>query len=195
MRSKSSDESKKKSQYAKDFVGEKNGWGMIIYAKNISSRNNDTLLEAKSAVAHVVQQLGCNGEITFVPDNNPQYHPKKQATIVCNKTVIGFVGTIHPLLLVDCKIPEQAQVTYLSLDCDVVQSMIQTSYHASFQTLQDQIVTRDLCFVIDTALPWSLVTDAVASIENVIDVTVFDLYVGEKLGDGKKSIALTMTIR
>gem|GEM_PF-1205963 len=72
--------------------------------------------------------------------------------------------------------------------------MIEKVYSNEFSTLQDQIVQRDMCFVIDTPVSWSVVTDAVSGIDAVHTVTVFDLYQGDKLPVGKKSIAFTMDI-
>jgi phenylalanyl-tRNA synthetase beta chain len=65
---------------------------------------------------------------------------------------------------------------------------------AEYQTIQDQILTRDLCFVIDTERGFGEVSDVVKKIPGVQQVDVFDLYQWEYLPEGKKSIALTLTI-
>ncbi len=185
-----------KSLYAKDFVGEKNMWGYMVYAKSVKSWENDTFLQAKSAALHMIQSVTWKkwDVISFVTTENGNYHPKKQANIVYDGKIIGFVGTIHPLHLVDNKIPQTAQVSYVWLDCSVVEWLIEKVYSNVFATLQDQIVQRDMCFVIDTPLPWSVVTDAVSTVTTVSNIVVFDLYQWDKLPEGKKSIAFTMDI-
>jgi phenylalanyl-tRNA synthetase beta chain len=65
---------------------------------------------------------------------------------------------------------------------------------AEYQTIQDQILTRDLCFVIDTDRGFGEVVDVVKKVSWVQQVDVFDLYQWEYLPEGKKSIALTLTI-
>lgn len=45
-----------------------------------------------------------------------------------------------------------------------------------FHTLQDQIVTRDLCFVIPRTESFQSVVQAIHEVENIIDVHTFDLY-------------------
>ena len=182
-------------QYASDFVGEKNMRWYMLYTKAASSWENDTMLQAKSAVDHVLHQLWCVWDISFSSTENQNYHPKKQANILCNGVIVWFVGTIHPLILVDYKIGQNAQVSYVWFDCVAIQWLIQKEYKNTFATLQDQIVTRDLCFVIDTPLPWSVVTDAVMGVAWVTDLSVFDLYEWDKLGAGKKSIAFTISIQ
>jgi phenylalanyl-tRNA synthetase beta subunit len=72
--------------------------------------------------------------------------------------------------------PQTAQVTYVGLDCQILEKFIQPSYNSHFSTLQDQIVQRDMCFVIDADKPWSLVTDVVQQLAAVSNIQVFDLY-------------------
>jgi len=194
--------------YAKDFVGEKNMWWYMLYEKSVKSWEDDTFLKAKSVVLHVLKQLKVESTTTakagwaslkyknleFLWTDNANYHPKKQANIVIDWEKIGFVGTIHPLQLVDHKIAQTAQVTYLTLDCSVLENYISEEYASDFATLQDQIVQRDINFVVDRDTAWSVVTDAVSAIDAVDAVSVFDLYQGDKLAAGKKSIALRMDI-
>ncbi len=57
-------------------------------------------------------------------------------------------------------------------------------------------VERDFCFVIDQALPASTIADHIATLSPLIcQVTPFDVYAGEKLGAGKKSIAYSVTLQ
>jgi phenylalanyl-tRNA synthetase beta chain len=183
--------------YAKDFVGEKTMWWYMVYEKSVKSWENDTFLQAKSAAIHMLQAVTWKVQvdtISFVATEHSNYHPKKQANIVYDDKVIGFVGTVHPLHLVDNKIPQTAQVSYVGLNCSVVEGLIEKTYSNVFATLQDQIVQRDMCFVIDTALPWSVVTDAVVSIAGIKNIAVFDLYQWDKLPVWKKSIAFTIDV-
>lgn len=184
-------------KYAKYFVGEKTMWGYMIYEKAVKSWENDTFLQAKSVALHMLQTVTWKVQadtVSFVPTENNNYHPKKQANIVYDGKVIGFVGTVHPLHLVDNKMPQTAQVTYVWLDCSAVEWLVEKTYSNIFATLQDQIVQRDMCFVIDTALPWSVVTNVVAGIAGIQNIAVFDLYQWDKLPVWKKSIAFTIDI-
>ena len=183
--------------YAKDFVGEKTMWGYMVYEKSVKSWEDDTLLQAKSAAIHMLQAVTWKVQadtVSFVATEHSNYHPKKQANIVYDGKVIGFVGTVHPLHLVDNKIPQTAQVTYVWLDCSVIEWLVEKTYSNVFATLQDQIVQRDMCFVIDTALSWSVVTDVVVGIAGIQNLSVFDLYQWDKLPVWKKSIAFTIDI-
>lgn len=57
-----------------------------------------------------------------------------------------------------------------------------------YETLQDQIVRRDLNFVIDHEMNYEIVVQAVQAVKEITDVEVFDLYAGSRLSEGKKSI-------
>jgi phenylalanyl-tRNA synthetase beta subunit len=65
---------------------------------------------------------------------------------------------------------------------------------AKYQTIQDQILTRDLCFVVDQTMGFGDIASVVQAVDGVRNVELFDLYQGERLPWWKKSLALTLTI-
>jgi len=145
-----------------------------------------------------LSNLGLQGKIEYQPSLSPHYHPKKQATILYNRQVIGHIGQIHPLALHDSKFDQNAQVVYFEIDVDTVinwytKKKEQKTY--SFETLQDQIISRDLCFVVDKTKDFGEVIDAVKSVKAIQSTQIFDLYQGEKLDGNRKSIALSITIK
>lgn len=50
-----------------------------------------------------------------------------------------------------------------------------------FETLQDQIIWRDLCFVVDTSTDFARIIDAVAQVPEIHQVEVFDVYAGKNI--------------
>jgi hypothetical protein len=68
--------------YAKDFVGEKNMWGYIIYEKTVESWEEDSFLRGKSVVMHIFKQLKVQGTLHFASTGSANYHPKKQVDIL-----------------------------------------------------------------------------------------------------------------
>jgi phenylalanyl-tRNA synthetase beta chain len=59
------------------------------------------------------------------------------------------------------------------------------------------VVRRDLAFIIDDSLPFSSLSHALLKegIDWLIDITLFDVYSGSSLPEGKKSLALRFTLR
>ncbi len=63
-----------------------------------------------------------------------------------------------------------------------------------YETLQDQIVRRDICFVIDANKNFDGVISAVRNVPEVKEVEVFDVYAGKNLGEEKKSVSIKIKI-
>lgn len=64
-----------------------------------------------------------------------------------------------------------------------------------YETLQDQIVWRDLCFVLDEKQDYGKVLDITKNVSEIQDVEVFDLYKWENLPKWKKSVAFKIKIK
>jgi len=127
--------------------------------------------------------LGLFDELVYQPTNDVEYHPKKQAGVYYHDVFVGFVASFHPLINKNLKLSETALVTYFSLSLDALDSILEkksTNYH-NFETLKDQIVWRDLCFVVDEEETFSHIMDTVHAMDDISDVEVFDLYTGENL--------------
>jgi phenylalanyl-tRNA synthetase beta chain len=124
------------------------------------------------------------------------YHPKKQAELVYQGISIGHIATLHPILLSSVKLPETAAVVSISLNLlRLVELLAQDAGHRyTFETLQDQIVWRDLCFVIDADQSFDAVLSAVRQVPEIGGLEVFDVYAGKTLGEGKKSVSIKIKI-
>lgn len=169
---------------------------IISYKKSINNRQDDTILTMKSHIRNLLAKIGVT-DISFVETSHSFFHPKKQAEIKVGDQVIGCIATIHPLVQQKYKIPESAQVTTASLSMDWMQQHINKTVDTSikYTTLQDQIVSRDLCFVIDSDKSRSTVLEPLKKIQNISDIAIFDLYSGNKLPEGKKSIAFSFSLK
>lgn len=64
-----------------------------------------------------------------------------------------------------------------------------------YETLQDQIIYRDLCFVLDESQDFGTILNPIKALPQIEEIEIFDLYQGENLPQGKKSVALTMKIK
>jgi phenylalanyl-tRNA synthetase beta chain len=140
--------------------------------------------------------------VSFEKTALAQFHPKKQAIILAESekqkawSPIWFIGALHPLILQNNKIWETSGVVYLSLNMTTLienfKNLNEHIYH--FETLQDQIIWRDLCFVIDADKNFDWVITAVKKVPEVKEVEVFDVYAGKNLGDDKKSVSIKIKI-
>jgi phenylalanyl-tRNA synthetase beta chain len=165
----------------------------MLYQKNIDQWNKDPILEAKKIVQVIAKELEL-GKITFEKPDVSRFrlHPKKQALIKIGDLVIGFVGSLHPLILQSNKIGEISGVVYLSLNITtIIEHTKKTSEHIyTYESLQDQIIRRDLCFVVESTNSFDAIITAVKHVAEIKEVEVFDVYAGKNLGEDKKSVSI-----
>ena len=172
---------------------------LVSYNKNVTNWKDDTLLIVKAMIEGLCDTLGLQGEIEYRQTNYPWYHPKKQWEIVYNSIVIWTLAQLHPTILESLKIDSIAQVVVTEIALEALEQIIDTQWYSfqtdgQYQTIQDQILTRDLCFVIDKQEEVGKIIDIVRHVSWVHKVEVLDLYQWEHLPKDKKSVTLTLTI-
>ena len=103
---------------------------------------------------------------------------------------------MHPLTMKQQKLPETAQLCCLTLNLELLKPLInQTQHEQEYETLQDQILWRDLSFVINANEDFGTIVMTLEKMKEIAAVKVFDLYQGENLGTGKKSISVQIKIK
>lgn len=170
--------------------------GMVSYKKTVNSRQEDTVLDLKSHTFNMLSKLGIQN-VTIEPMHESYFHPKKQARLMIGDIPVGYIATVHPLVQQKYKISETAQVSVSILDMDKLQKLMNMNPDNSrwYETLQDQIVYRDVCFVIDKDKSRDSIMNPIKALNNISDIEIFDLYAGDKLPEGKKSVAFTFSIQ
>lgn len=132
-------------------------------------------------------------KVNYIPLNDcKDLHPGRSAKIVYGSKVIGFIGEVHPSLSKELDI----QNTY------VFEILLDEIYKkedkvVSFKSISKvPSVERDLALVMNIAQPVGDVLDAIYRTDSkmIKDVSVFDVYSGVGLEDGKKSVAVRITL-
>ncbi len=131
--------------------------------------------------------------VKYLPlENAPkELHPKRVAKILLDDQVIGFVGELHPKYQKDHNLNE-TYVFELYLDQMLQESKpVITFKHIS----KVPSVDRDLALVMDQSQNVGEILDAIKKSDKMISkITVFDIYVGEKIDASKKSVAIRITL-
>ncbi len=124
------------------------------------------------------------------------YHPGRSASLRLGKTVLAYFGEIHPGVLAALDVKGPIVGFELFLD-DVPLPRRRGTTRAMLHLSPYQPVTRDFAFIVDAATPAGDVLRAARSGERklVTDVKLFDVYTGKGVPDGKKSLALTVTLQ
>lgn len=126
-------------------------------------------------------------DVTFVQTKMEDMHPGRCAEIRLNGKGIGYVGQVHPLVAKDFDLKE----TYVfEINLESVFSVHQAT--PSFTDIpRYPSVTRDIAFILDNDVPAGEVQAVIkeTGAPLVKEVSIFDVYQGEHMEEGKKSVA------
>ena len=142
--------------------------------------------DAKGPVELVMDDLGIT--CVFEPVDDPFFHPGRCARILAGKESLGIVGEVHPSILDRFDLKTQP-VALLELDLPaVLQSQKEIS--RQFRSLSRYpAATRDLALVVPQDVPAGRVREIIARHRMVQQVDLFDIYSGENVAPGTKSLA------
>ncbi len=135
-------------------------------------------------------------KIKFVSnENSPIFHPGRCANIIARGfEVVGTIGQIHPRVAANYGFDTPV---YLA-DIDFEKLFNFSSFDKHYKPLPKYPpVNRDFAFVCDKNTEAGSIEDVIrkAGGKLVEAVTLFDVYVGERLGADKKSLAFRVTLR
>lgn len=120
-------------------------------------------------------------------------HPGQSAQVLANGVAVGFVGVLHPSLLKACKL-KKAPVVF-EFDLDRLERLRRVPSFSLVSRFPE--VRRDLAVVVPdstTAAELQAVL-AKAAGELLVDSWVFDVYTGEGIDSGFKSVALAFVLQ
>ncbi len=146
--------------------------------------------EAKGVAEGLLSQLGV--EASFREGSDHGLHSTKQAAIVADGNKLGVVGELHPEVLEKFDI---AEPVYL-FEIDLMALLPFTISHKMFQPIpRFPPVVRDIALVVDAGIAHQKVVDVIKSFPLVEKVAIFDVYSGERVPRGKKSLAYRLTFQ
>ncbi len=109
------------------------------------------------------------------------------------KNQLGIVQSV-PVPILE-KFSIRQRVFYLDLDYDLISSLVKEKTTTYKPVSKFPIVTRDLAMIVDNTVPYSEIELQIESlrINKLKEYKMFDLYESDKLGAGKKSIAMSFS--
>jgi phenylalanyl-tRNA synthetase beta chain len=122
------------------------------------------------------------------------WHPGRCAKISHGETTLGFAGELHPKVCKAYGLPERSAAVVLDLDTLIATSPTVVT-GPSFSTFP--VAKEDVALVVDAAVTAGAVEQALREGAGPLleSVRLFDVYVGEQLGKGKKSLAFALRFR
>ncbi len=129
--------------------------------------------------------------VDFKKSEETVLHPYQQAKMFCAGKELGIIGKIHPVI---CD----------SFDIDAGLYVIELSLKTLFENINDSILyreipkfpssVRDMSLIVDDKVDSKKIIDTVnaSGVDILHDVSVFDVYSGENIRQGKYSIAIKL---
>ena len=160
------------------------------------------VFDVKRDVVQSLVEAGYNKNKFYIDDETPNYyHPGKSGRIFLNRgkeKVIAFFGDIHPNILKKLDIKIESLVGFeIFLDNIKQPKKSLKNQKTQYKYSDFQKSERDFAFVLDKNFKVQELIEIITNVDkNLIkSVKVFDVYQGENIDDGKKSIALNVTIQ
>ena len=149
----------------------------------------------KGVLEELFEKLGLYHAFTYNPKGGyPFLHPGRQAAIQNGEDVIGYIGQLHPEVVDNYNMKGEVYVAVVDLP--------KLTALASFDRKYEGIAkfpasTRDLSMVMSKDIFVGQVEEVIKKYGgNLLEnYELFDVYEGEQVGRGKKSVAYTMTFR
>ena len=146
--------------------------------------------DARGIVEGLLCQLGV--EVSFAESQDKSLHPAKQAAIVAGDNRLGVVGELHPKVTQTFDITEPV---YL-FEIEMTALLPFTTGYKKFQPIpRFPSIIRDVALIVDIGVTHQRITDIIKSFALVNKVDIFDVYTGEQVPPGKKSLAYSITFQ
>jgi phenylalanyl-tRNA synthetase beta chain len=132
-------------------------------------------------------------DIHYEPADAPSYHPGKSANLMSGETVLGVFGELHPLVA-RCLDLGARPLLAAEIDLELLLPLIPAHYNLEPVPAFPPIL-EDIAIAVDEDVPAQSVVDVIrqAGGRLLSGVRLFDIFRGEQLGAGKKSLAYSLT--
>jgi phenylalanyl-tRNA synthetase beta chain len=170
----------------KEMVG-----GLILGAKYPiqwrDSKQQVDFFTVKSDLMALLKQI--EKDITWAPFSHPILHPGRTAGIYRNNELVGTLGELHPQICREFDFNGSVFVFEIELGLIAKSDLPKYKNISKFPS-----VTRDIAVVVDEKIPVANLLTIVKNSGGILlnDMKIFDIYRGENIGTGKKSVALSL---
>lgn len=165
--------------------------GKWIDNKWQGEKKNVDFFVAKGIVEALFEKLGLTARVSYVKATMDGLHPGRTANVLLDGEVVGVIAQLHPAEQKAAAVKE----TYVA----------ELNLHAIFAAETDELVykpvprfpstTRDIALELDRNVTAGEIVNIIKTNASKLlkDIQVFDVYEGEKMAPGKKSVAFSLT--
>ncbi len=157
-----------------------------------------TVFDAKADLAAVLDALGYDiDKMQVLAEPAPWSHPGRGGRVAQGPKTIGWFGELHPARAAELDIDGPVAIFELDLDALPEPRRKATRTKPALNLSSLMPVSRDFAFVVDQSVPAATILRAARGADKqlITDVTVFDVFAGTHVGEGKKSVAIAVTLQ
>ncbi|WP_456407763.1 phenylalanine--tRNA ligase subunit beta [Thiolapillus sp.] len=171
--------------------------GGLIYGERLPEKWSNApgkvdFYDLKGDVEVLLELVDSLDAFAFQRIEDSSLHPGQAASILRNGKEIGRLGMLHPGLQKKLDIPGNVFLFYLRL-----KELAHGRIPAFEAVSRYPAIRRDLALLVDAQMPWAKVQACArkAAPEIVRDIQVFDVYTGDNIDSGLKSLALSLILQ
>ena len=157
----------------------------------------DAFLAKADALAALAAAGAAPENVQVSADPPEWYHPGRAGTLRLGPKLLGYFGEIHPGVLREIDVKGPAVGFEIFLDHVPLPRAKSGRARPLLKLSPFQPVERDFAFVVDVDLPAEALLRAARGVDKklVTEVRLFDVYAGAGVGEGKKSLAITVVLQ
>jgi phenylalanyl-tRNA synthetase beta chain len=157
-----------------------------------SNSESVDFFDIKADVEALLALAAAGNDIRFVPTEHPALQPGQAAVILRGDVEIGVVGKLHPRIAKDYDLKRAVYLFELDASKALASVAPEAEVISKFPAIR-----RDIAVVVDDKVSAEDLTNAVASCapELIRDVRIFDIYRGDKIEAGRKSVAIGLILQ
>ncbi len=155
---------------------------------------NCDFFTVKGIVENLLAKVGVENARFTAQTENPTFHPGRCATIAVDGKEIGVIGEVHPIVVENFGLAQRTYIAQLSLELLFELANTDKIYKA---LPKFPASTRDIAVICEDTIPVADIADIIVSTGGKLleHLELFDVYRGEQVGEGKKSVAYALTLR
>ena len=155
---------------------------------------NYDFYDMKGSAESILDALNIKNYEFEAETENTTFHPGRCANIMCQGKKIGIIGELHPTVLKNYSVGAKAYIAVL----DIRELNEMSNNNIQYKALPKfPAVTRDMALIANDAVTVGEIEKIIKKCSGKIleDVKLFDVYKGEQIEKGKKSLAFSVIYR
>ena len=153
---------------------------------------NADFFDLKGYLENLLSLTSTGNKVKFVAKAYSAFHPGQSAAIMLGDEEIGFIGQIHP------SIAQKIGLNGKVFACEVLIDKISQRDVANAKEISKFPANRrDLALIVAENVPSGDIIEACIAVagEKLTNVNLFDVYQGQGIAEGQKSLAISLTIQ